>query len=162
MPTQLEYQCAFEKRMKTFFLTLTIVCFVLSQAFAGEPTEQEVMAKALSHSIETFRKLSEPGPGYNVVLHRDPMEPLIDGQGNIINQTGLHEGLVVQGILYSEGFKSVLVDDQFYFAGDSVGPYRILEIKSDGFLAQNEGKTIFIPLYSNTPTQEKSISPDSH
>lgn len=145
--------------MKTLFLALMIVCFMFSQAFAGEPTEQEVMARALSQSIETFHKLSEPGPGYHVVLHRDPMEPLIDEQGNIINSTGLHEGLAVQGIIYSEGFKSVLVDDQFYFQGDTVGPYRIVEVKSDGFVArQDDGKTIFVPLYSNAQAQEKSIA----
>ncbi|MBI4167811.1 MAG: hypothetical protein HY515_02540 [Candidatus Aenigmarchaeota archaeon] len=145
--------------MKTFFLALTIVCFVFSQAFAGEPTEQEAMAKALSHSIETFRKLSEPGSGYNVVLHRDPMEPLIDGQGNVVSSIGLHEGLVVQGIIYSEGFKSVLVDDQFYFQGDTVGSYHIVEVKPDGFVArQDDGKTIFVPLYSNTQAQEKPIA----
>ena len=144
--------------MKIFFLILTIMCVPLSTASAGETSEHEVMAKALSHSMEVFRKLSEPGSGYNVVLRRDPLEPLIDGQGNVVSATGLHEGLVVQGIIYSEGFKSALVDEQFYFVGDTVGPYRILQIKPDGFLAQDGEKTIFVPLYSNTKTQEKPIT----
>ena len=144
--------------MKAIFLFLVILCFSGSVAFAREPAEHEVMAKALSHTMDVFRKLSEPGSGYNVVLRRDPLEPLIDGQGNVVSGTGLHEGLVVQGIMYSEGFKSALVDEQFYFVGDTVGPYRILQIKPDGFLAQDGEKTIFVPLYSNTKTQEKPIT----
>ena len=145
--------------MKTFFLILIIMCFPFSTASAGEIGEHEVMAKALTHSIETFRKLSESGSDYNVVLRRDPMEPLIDGQGNIVNSAGLHEGLIVQGIIFSEGFKAALIDDKFYYAGDTVGSYRILEIKSDGFLAEDENKkSVFVPLYSNnSQTQEKPL-----
>ena len=149
--------------MKKISLFFVIFCFSNSLCFGAEPTEYEVMAKAFSRSTQVFQKLIESGPGYNVVSHRDPMEPLIDGQGNIVATTvttpvSSHEDLVVKGIVYSDKFKAALIDDKLYFPGDIVGPYRILQIKPDGFLAQDGGKTIFVPLYSNTEAQEKPIA----
>ena len=100
--------------------------------------------------MERFKALSDSGTGYDEVFRRDPMQPLVDARGNIISSVGLHSGLVVQGIIWSEGSeeaRTALVDDEFYVQGDIVGPYRILEIRSDGLFAQSEDKTVFIPLY---------------
>ena len=145
--------------MKKSLFFLAVFCFLSASGFSAEPMNYEAIAKSLSRSIEIFQKLMQPGPGYNVALRRDPMEPLVDEQGNVTNLQSSpqesREGLVVKGIVYSDKFKAALVDGEFYFPGDSVGPYQILEIKRDGLLIQDGNKTTFVPVDSNAQAEEK-------
>ena len=132
--------------MKTIFRAFLIFCLGANAAFAAMPAEYEAAAKQLELAIGTFRAFSKPKEALNLGARRDPMQPLIDTKGNVISSSGTRGELVVQGIIWSEAFKTVLIDDEFYGEGDTVGSYRILEIRSNGFFAQDaSNKKIFIP-----------------
>ena len=137
-------------KKKIIFLLLMVFCFFSLTSYAAEPSDYELTVKALSRVVESARELSKTGAaGYNVLFRRDPLQPLVDGSGNVINSAGLHAGLSVQGVIWSDKFKSVLIDDELYGQGDTIGPYRILKVRADGFLAQKGNETVFVPLYSD-------------
>lgn len=127
-----------------FFVLLFIFA---PSAFALESAELDITANALQKTIGQFSTLAETQSSYDVVLRRDPLRPLVDTQGNVIFAAGLHEGLIVQGIIYSEEFKAALVDDRFYQAGEKIGPFEVLEIQQEGFLAHGPEGEVFVPLY---------------
>lgn len=139
--------------------TIFLLIFALSFGWckvglASHPYEQ--MATELSKTVELYKGLNQEAPKYEVVFRRDPMRALIDNQGNVLIAAGLHQGLALQGMVWSQGFNKVLIDDEFYGPGDEVGPYKIMEIRPDGLLAQEGEKSVFVPLYrDNEPVQEK-------
>ena len=147
-------------KILSIFLVVMFSCFRSTTLFAADASEYETDVKALSRNMEFFRELLKPKESYDDVFRRDPMKPLIDSTGNIVNPAGLQEGfegLAIQGVISSKEFKAVLVDNQFYLEGQTVGPYKILEIRPDGFLAQTTNGNVFIPLYQNRVDQEKPL-----
>ncbi len=141
-------------------LLLVLFCLLAPcPAWAAPAQEGELLVKDLSSAIEEYKAIDHGLSNYDVVLRRDPMQALVDESGNIVSPAGLHDGLTVQGVIRSKDFKSVLVDDEFYAEGDMIGPFRVVEIKENGFVAEEEGKKIFVPLYSenSAPANPKSI-----
>jgi len=134
------------------------LCLLLmpTLSWAVSDRDSECLVADLSKAIEEYRALDQGPSLYDVVLMRDPMQALVDEDGKIVNPAGLHTGLAVQGIIRSKNFKSIMVDNVLYSVGDMVGSYRVLEIRENGFLAGDDGKKIFIPLYSEDSTQANS------
>lgn len=120
--------------------------------------EYEKMMQGLSHKIQRYQNLRQQNQqGYDVVFRRDSMQSLIDSNGKIVIPQGLNNTLVVQGIIYSKDLNLVLINDQFYHPGDTVGSYKILEVRADGVSVQQEGKTLFIPLYPDLGVVEQGV-----
>ena len=84
--------------------------------------------------------------GYDVVFRRDPMRSLIDARGQLVTSAGLGGGLSVQGIIWSEERPLAVIDDALFAAGDTVGAYKILQIRPDGVIAQHGQEALLIPL----------------
>lgn len=143
---------------KTFFCALFIFTFAC-QAESGNTSKYEQTVLSVQNAIRQLQKFSESLPGYQVTLRRDPNKSLIDSRGKVTYAAGLHEGLMIQGIVWAEDYKAVLVNDEFYIQGDYIGPYRVFEVKRDGFEAiDDNGKKTFIPLYPDRGLQE-GLSP---
>jgi hypothetical protein len=144
--------------MKNKIILMFLFVLLATPVAASETADYQMFAKALSNSLERFHQITKANSEYDVVLLRDPTQSLIDSEGNVINTSGLHKGLVVQGIIRSGKDKSALIDDQFYAEGDSVGPYKILEIKENGFEALKGAEKVFVPLYNDSSDSENSVT----
>ena len=111
---------------------------------AGAPYEQT--AQRLSKALARSRALAGQRAEYDVVFRRDPMQPIIDAEGRLVSTVGLHGGLSVQGVIWSEKHPLAVVDDELLAVGDVVGPYTILEIRADGVIVQRHEQRLRIPL----------------
>ena len=143
-----------KKRTGTFF-SVGLACALAAPAAAlaaTHPYEQTV--EQLTQATQAYRQLAEPLGGYDVVFHRDPMQSLIDARGALITSAGLHGGLAVQGIIWSEKRPLVVIDDQLYAQGNMVGAYRILQVRQDGVVVQRDRECLFIPLDRGLETPE--------
>ena len=125
-------------------------------AWAASAQDCETMINNLSKAISDCEALEKRSSDYDIVLRRDPMEPFVDDEGNVLSRAGFHAGLVVQGIVRSGKMKKILVDNVFYSEGNMVGPYKILEIKKNGFWALEDGERIFVPLYAEDSKPKSS------
>ena len=126
-------------------------------------------AEELAQAVQTSRTLSQDVAPYDVVFRRDPMQPLVDGQGQWVSSSGLSSGLSVQGIIWSEQRPFAIVDDELYAPGAVVGPYTIVEIQEQGIVVQREGTRLVIPLdrglepqqaHADGPASLQALSPD--
>ena len=129
-----------------FVIFLASFSICAKPVFAAAPQLEQTIEK-LSKAIETHKGLKQNRAGYDIVFRRDPMRRLIDAGGNLVEE-GLQGGLAVQGIIRFENSIFALVNDKFYAKGDTVGPYQILDIRPEGIDARRDGKTLFIPLYT--------------
>ena len=140
----------------TGILLLTMVLALSYSSFTSAeiaPKEYERLTNQLAKTVELYRSLAKQEITLDkMLLRRDPLASLIDAQGNPTAAAGLFDGPVLQGIIRSEGFVRVLIDDQFYAAGDSFGPYTVREIRDDGIDLEQGASTVFVPLY---PSQGK-------
>ena len=144
--------------MTCLFSALIIFYFSIFSAFAAL-TENESLEQTLSNSVAQFRELTQSRRVYQSLPRRDPMQPLIDEQGNITHSAEISDGLLLQGVFVSGGTRMVLIDDRFYSEGNTVGAYKILEIKPNGFLAQKENeKPTFFPIHSQPEGPESPKS----
>ena len=142
------------------FLTAFTVCCLSTAVAASSPTVYEKVTEQLSQTVATCRKLAAQVAGYDAVFRRDPMRPLVDGQGQLVTSAGLHGGLSVQGIIWSDERPLAIIDDELLSQGDVVGSYKILQIRADGLIAQRGEEYLFVPLDRGLETQEeRPISP---
>ena len=148
----------------TGILLLTMALALSCSSFASAeiaPKEYERVSNQLGQALEFYRVLARPGVSFKDedLLRRDPMRPLVDAAGNPVPGADLFDGPVLQGIIHSEGFTRALIDDKFYAAGDSFGPYTIREIRDEGIELEQGSSSIFIPLYQQPqPKKEKPPS----
>ena len=136
-------------------LLLAMAVFVpLSVRAEVAPKEYERMTNQLAKTMELYRSLAKQEITSDpTLLRRDPLASLIDAQGNpTASAAGVFDGPVLQGIIRSEGFVRVLIDDKFYAVGDSFGPYTVREIRDDGIELEQGTASVSIPLY---PSREK-------
>lgn len=134
-------------KKRAFFLILFLLAVVPAFA-APDPADYRTLASALENSIERVRQMPSQKSGYDVVFRRDPAQPLVASNGRLIYPAGLHSGLMVQGIIQSGGEREVLVNDLFYQEGQQAGPYRIVEIQTDGVKIEDPaGAESFARLY---------------
>ena len=124
-----------------------LVLFLAAKVFASV-SEYEADAEQL---VQTLKKASagpvSPKPKPTPLDLRDPMQPLLDKRGNVQQQSGPDQGFVLQGIVWTDKERAVLINGEFYKQGQTVGACRIREIKQNGFVAEVQGETIFVPLY---------------
>ncbi len=138
---------------------LLVVFLSCNVAFAEiTARECERIASELSQTIKTCPDLAKQSVWHDMVFRRDPMQSLIDEKGNLTNAAGLHEGLALQGFVWSREFSVALIDDMFFSQGDKVGPYKILEIRNDGLVAERDKQVIFVPLYRESETGRKDLN----
>ena len=118
----------------------------------------ERTARQLSEAIDTATHLAQDEQPYDVVFCRDPMQPLVNDQGDIVFSSGLHGGLSAQGIVWSESRPLVIVDDEVLAKGSAVGPYTIVDIQPDGVIVERDGQRMFVPLDRGlAPPQAKAL-----
>ena len=129
-----------------------LFCFLAKMASAAERTEYESTAQEFSQAVEKFRSVANPAPHEPAgAFGRDPMQPLLDAQDNIVSsETHTEEELIVQGIVESGGSRTALINGKLCTQGASINGSQILEIRSDGVVIQKADKTVFIPLYSSS------------
>ena len=139
---------------KIIFLLVFLALGQMNAAAAA--ADYNSVAAELSQAMARFQASHHEAGKLDALLHRDPMVSLVDAGGNVINPAGLQKGVIVQGVIWSKNDKAVLIDDLFYREGDTVGPYKILEIRSKGFLARKDGATVFVPLYVDDEANNNS------
>ena len=118
-----------------------------SPADTGELQECQRLVRRLSEALETHQMLARQATKYNVVFQRDPLQPMVDDQGEVATLVGLSGGLSVQGIIWSNERPLVVVDDELFEEGDRIGPYEILKIRHDDVVVRRgDDETITIPI----------------
>ena len=138
---------------------LGCVGMMAGAAWASSKTLVELVDQ-LGGTIATYAALSRPMGGYDVVFRRDPMRRLIDEKGDQATASGLHGGLSVQGIIWSQDHPLVVVDDELFQAGDVLGSYTILRVYSAGIVVQHGKQALFIPLDRGLETPaEQPVDP---
>ena len=146
--------------MKKILWVLALFAGFTPAVFASPQIEDyEASLTAFTKVSGLYRDWAKPSPAYDVTLRRDPMNSLVDPQGFVIHGAGLHDGLAVQGIIWSGKERSALIEDEFYSEGDQVGPYRILKIEPNGFWAQKAGQKVFVALYDEKQVGAVIASP---
>ena len=124
---------------------LLALCF--GAAAEAMPSDYTRAVEQLSRALQEYQNLAQRMTPYDVVFRRDPMQPLVNEQGELMSSSGLSSGYAVQGIIWSDERPLVVIDDELYPAGATVGPYVIVQVLPDGVMAQRgEDKAIFIPL----------------
>ena len=141
-------------RTSIFFMSVCLLWQGSPAEAASTPKEYEQIAGKLSKAMALYRSKNKTAERYDVIFRRDPMGALVDEQGRLASGLGLYNGLAVQGIVHSNDTILALINDEFFRQGDQVGPYKILEIRSDGLVAQREKDTLFIPLYPQSDGQK--------
>ena len=114
------------------------------------PKEVDHPAKKLSQKIQAYRDLSAQRAGYDVVFHRDLMRVLINDQGRVVVPGGLRSGLSVVGIIWSPERPFVVVDQELFSEGQTIGPYTVLKIEQDGVIAKKHDEQLWVPLARST------------
>ncbi len=109
------------------------------------PRDYQRMVEQLSEAVESRRVVSASFDAYDVVFRRDPMRPIIDQQGDVAMPQALRDGLSVQEILFADQRPLAVSDGEVFVSGETVGPYTILGIRSDGLVAQRGNQMLFIP-----------------
>ena len=121
----------------------------------------EQVTQQLSQALASVRSLATQVVPYDAVFRRDPTRALVNEQGELMTSTGLHGGLAVQGIIWSDQRPLAVVDDELVAQGDVVGPYTVTEIKPDGLIAASSAETVFIPLDRGIEPRESRAIPRS-
>ena len=113
----------------------------------------EQTTQQLSQTMKSYQdQLKERGE-YDSAFRRDPMQALVDSQGQLIGSVGSREGSWIQGIIWSDTQPVVVVDGQLFGPGEVVGPYEILEIHPDRVIVQKGDQQETISL--DRETEEK-------
>jgi hypothetical protein len=128
-------------------LVAPAAAFLAASAQAGvSPRDYQRLIEQLSDTTESRKRASQQLIAYDVVFRRDPMRPVVDAQGGLLSPAALHDGLSVQGIIWSEAHPLAVIEGDIFSVGERVGPYTILEIKPSGVVAQRGNEMLFIPL----------------
>jgi len=134
--------------MRRLFLAACCVALVaFASPASAAPDKYSRTAEELSQAIATYQKLNAQQEKYEVAFRRDPLRPLVDAQGNLLSSAGLHDGLWVQGIIWSPERPLAVIEGELFGPGDTLDQYTILEVRQDGVLVQGgNGETEFIPM----------------
>ena len=128
-----------------------IVFFCVSSPCYPEGLKRsDTIAAELSRSIAFYHESSSLSNDRADMVGRDPLQPLMDAQGNVLNPTYVNSELMVQGIVNSGKSQVALINNKLYSQGDTIGHNRILEIHADGIMIQDEKGTTFVPLYPDS------------
>ena len=126
-------------------LLIFVACHVLL-AMPVFAAEQAKVLEELGQSLAVSATFSEQMNGYDVVFRRDPMQPLLNKDGDLIASSGMRGGLSVQGIIWSDEHPLAVVDNELFSVGATVGPYLIAQIQQAGVVVIRGNRELFIPL----------------
>ena len=121
------------------------ICLTGTRVDAASRTSKRT-AEELAQAVQASRALSQDVAPYDAIFRRDPMQPLVDREGQWVSSSGLSSGLSVQGIIWSDQRPLAVVDDELYAPGAVVGPYTIVEIQEQAIVVEREGTRLVIPL----------------
>ena len=127
-------------------LLVGLFCLVKPYRMEAASAGDEQTIQQLSQALESAQSLAKQAAPYDAVFRRDPTRALVNEQGELVTSTGLHGGLAVQGIIWSDHHPLAVVDDELVAPGEVVGPYTVTEIKPDGLTAASSTDTVFVPL----------------
>lgn len=146
-------------------LTVLIACLLVAGTVTAQtaPQGSERLLEQLAKALATCKALASQVMGYDVVFRRDPMRPLINDHGDLATSSGLHGGLSVEGVIWSDARPLAVIDDELVAQGAVVGPYTVLQIQPDGVVVQRQGESpLFVPLDRGLETpQERPIDSSS-
>ena len=137
-------------------LLVGLFCLVKPYRMEAASAGDEQSIQQLSQALETVQSLAKQAAPYDAVFRRDPTRALVNEQGELVTSTGLHSGLAVQGIIWSDHHPLAVVDDELVAPGEVVGPYTVTEIKPDGLTAASSTDTVFVPLDRGIAPHEES------
>ncbi len=137
-------------------LCLTAPHFVEAASAGGERTIQQ-----LAQALNSVRSLTKQVPPYDAVFHRDPMRAIVNDRGEMVTSAGLHGGLSIQGIIWSDQRPLAVVDDELVAQGEVIGPYTITEIKPNGVMAASSTDTVFVPMDRGIEPPASTVIPDN-
>ena len=141
--------------------TVGAVLLLMTAPAAGGTTvpAEERALQLLAQGIAQAKRLLERFAPYEAVFRRDPLQPIVDDRGELISSIGLHSGYLVQGIIWSDAHPLVVIDDELFAQGDTVGPYTILRIAPDGITVQRAAEQLFIPLDRGLEAPREQVIP---
>ena len=147
----------------TCHLSLVTLFFFCATAMAETvPKDHAKLTEQLAKAVKQCRELAAQTAPYDVVFRRDPMRPLVDAQGQFVSTSGMHGGLSVDGVIWSEDHPLAIIDDELVPPGATVGPYTIMQIHSDGIVVKRGEEILFVPLDRGLePSQEQPASSSS-
>lgn len=127
---------------------VVVACLLMlaavAQAAQAHPYER--MAEELSQATRGYRALVQEMRPYDSYFHRDPLQPLVDAQGHVVTAVGMHDGLAIQGIIWSDQKPLAIIEDELVAPGAQVGPYTVLQVRADGIVVQYGEDYLLIPL----------------
>ena len=143
-------------RFHSLITALAISASLCSPAAAAVSQSYAQTVQQIAQALDDLERLAKAMSPYDAVFRRDPIRPLIDEKGEIVSSMGLQGGLAVQGIIWSGASSMVVVDDQLYKQGDTVGPYTIRQVLPNGVVVQQADQTLLIPLDRGISTPRES------
>src|SRR3990167_1364118 len=108
------------------------------------------MAGDFKHAMDLFRQNVTPkNDPEQTRFSRDPLKPLIDGEGNLIRAQSKERKseFRVQGVMQSGDSRTAVIDGALYQSGDTVSGQKIVKIESDGVYVQKGSEVIFHPVF---------------
>ncbi len=91
---------------------------------------------------------------YSAAQERDPLNPWVNDKGELLlkeevavntNTNNTAEPTVnLQGIMFSNGGSTVIINNEIYREGDYVGKSRIKKIEQNGVVIEGNGKEYFL------------------
>lgn len=142
------------KIIKSYSNTLKILAVIIFFGLQNGLVHAQILSRAdynetidkLTRSIAAARALSDQMIAFDAIFRRDPMNPLVDSKGAIVSASGMQDGYGVQGIIWSDVHPIVIVDDELFDEGDTVGPFTIRKIQKDGITVDRGSGSFFIPI----------------
>ena len=92
----------------------------------------------LTLCAESFQYPYTPG-------ERDPFTPLVNDRGDVVirEEAGISD-IVLQGIMYSPGSSTVVINNDIFHEGDFIGKHKLKKIKPNGVIMISGGEEYFI------------------
>ena len=112
----------------------------------------------LREAMQAVRVQQQRFAPYDAVFRRDPLQAIIDDRGQLISSAGLSGGLSVQGIIWSSERPLAVIDDTLVAAGETAGPYSVVDIQPDRVLVQRGDERLWIPLDRGVDSLERAPS----
>ena len=143
------------RRAAVGILAWGLVLATGSAALAAGSGDVERTAQRLAQAVEDWKVQATPwGHESEVAFTRDPLQPLVNAQGQVIGPIGgLQSGLSVRGIIWSEQHPMAVIGDELVGEGETVGRYTITKILQDRVEVQAGSETKVVLLERGVATK---------
>ena len=135
--------------MKRFLSLLLLAVFLTADARFAEAASESYAknVERLDAAVSEYQRLSNQEDGYDAVFYRNPTQPLINAQG--ATTSSLRKGdLAIAGVIWANEHPFAVINNDLFSAGETVGPYKLIEIKQDGVRVRRRGDTqdLWVPI----------------